>query len=541
VRADDAAYDFDFVHGRTVFVQDGRHIGQWELRIPSKVATITLNETPLRFVHIRPPRYGYEPVRLFTDDLTIVAPGSGSGGGSGSRDVEYTVDGSYLEGEFPGAFGEMDGIEVEVGDRFLFNRNKPHVDNGIYEFIRIGTDADAGSGSSGSGSTNGTTWLARRTWDADDNDDFEVGFKVVIQEGEHAGQTWRLIQAGTVNTTAQYFINDEPGALTYRYYCIAGKLTEYEVREDQTLRKIREVACCETDCTGDGSASGSNDLEPCVDNCDADDVTSPLCLYLRNSFNAAPLEGAQVTLTETGTNVWSGTSDTPDGDGTIAVTNMTPLNENGGDVCGLWSITIQVTHPSLNGGAMFTLSEAGAVGGILNCNSGTPRIQFGLVQSLAAGIGALAEVHDGTCPNDGSGSGSDDATCGCAGVDAVDEFLADTYTSSGSLGADLASVVSGLSLAWDPVGEATWGAGWYSAVQSVYTCGAENDPLNFYLVLKCYAAGTLRLRIVNDANEEVIFDSTLDCTLDGFFDGSIAITTPCANSGTLGINLEPVI
>lgn len=181
--------------------------------------------------------------------------------------------------------------------------------------------------------------------------------------------------------------------VTYRYYCIGGALQEFEVAADGSLTYIRDVSCCSTDC---------EEIEACVDDCDADDVGSPLCLHFEDREGyTTELRDTRVTITETGANVWTGSGTTPDGLGTVEVLQMIPVN-GGGWPCGLWMIEIEVTHPNLNGGTTFVMHTGGANAGILNCESGSPRILFGLVNGV--GGAAYARVYDDEC-SDGSGSG----------------------------------------------------------------------------------------------------------------------------------------
>jgi hypothetical protein len=148
------------------------------------------NLVNVKFENKPTPKYGYEPVRLFTNTLAA-----------------YTRTDSVIEANSNGAIANIDSTAAVVGDRILYNQSSAHADNGIYEFLSIGSAS--------------TKFRLRRTWDADDDDDFELGYKVVVTAGtDHSGEAWRLTTTGAVNSGTQHFTleatGDTPVTLSHR-------------------------------------------------------------------------------------------------------------------------------------------------------------------------------------------------------------------------------------------------------------------------------------------------------------------------------------
>lgn len=230
-------------------------------------------------------------------------------------------------------------------------------------------------------------------------------------------------------------------ATAYRYYCIDGALQEFEVQPGGSLTYIRDVSCCSTDC---------EEVEECVNECDATDVAATLCVHLTEDggpeWGGGWVDGTFIEVTETSPDaVWSGSGPTNDGEGTITIT-ITATGDgtstsDGGSPCGIWGISIDIDHPDdINPGPLIVWGW-----GYLDCDSGTPRIQFNQLHTNvpnAVPAYVQAEAYDDTCTG-GSGSGGGGDCVEVTGVewlealDCADGTAACTQTAqiSGATGA----------------------------------------------------------------------------------------------------------
>jgi hypothetical protein len=347
------------------------------------------------------PRYGYEPVRLFTDTLDA-----------------YTRTDNILESDDSSELGPFDGETPIVGDRILYNQSSAHIDNGIYEVLDVGEDLVSGSGS---GATDGRPWRLRRTWDLDDNDDLDVGYKVVVQDGDdYAGTTWRLIRGAVVNTTTIHFENEGSSEERTVLVCENGTLNEYRVLANGSV-ELSRVVLCNVDCppcVQSGSGSGQCDGSACV-------FPDTVCLTKTDhgGTNSA-------TLTHQGSGIYTGTISISFALGSAKVFIPEDTCETGwlqiflnSDLTNLifWGSFNLVTNTC----NPISIADAGQNGGDMLANNGWYDVD------------AYTIVED-SCPGDsgsgasGSGSGVDTGCCGGT----VPQFLDLTVVEIGGAAVD---------------------------------------------------------------------------------------------------------
>jgi hypothetical protein len=137
------------------------------------------------------------------------------------------------------------------------------------------------------------------------------------------------------------------------------------------------VSCCDATCS-----------DPCVDDCDADDLGATLCAEVTTALWPGVSVGMKAELTEGSPNEWSGSS------ADLTISTFTPFTGNGGNNCGLYTV-----------GGTFAESP-GVFSGfawIESCSPLVLKASIGNPSSL--GQYAVLTITDGDCLPDGSGSG----------------------------------------------------------------------------------------------------------------------------------------
>lgn len=145
-----------------------------------------------------PPRLGYNPVRAYSGWLGGFTQTANTLTANSNRSLNNDTY-SYIA-------GYVDGVDLAVGDRILFNWNRDsdgaHTTgngyasdtadkaNGIYEVIDVGDDGTTGAA---------RPWILQRAYDAADDADFVAGYLVAVSEGNQWGKTlWRMTTTDTI-------------------------------------------------------------------------------------------------------------------------------------------------------------------------------------------------------------------------------------------------------------------------------------------------------------------------------------------------------